>query len=209
MPKFMSRSQIALVMGAMTFVVLFSYQGHADNVMSGAATCPRAREVPKNDPQATTINIPHIFCGSINKRGKATGYHHRREGQDSTTARIGQVMKINELTGVYVAKGISVWDGTNWRLKNGISSFFPDGCTVEQVINSIRHAASNVECRYKNGKWSGHSAPANDNQHQEGHYCLGRDGSILTIQGYFRKPDRIVATAWPLVGPIKGNCIAE
>jgi hypothetical protein len=68
------------------------------------------------------------------------------------------------------------------------------------VLASIAHAAGNALCRYPNGKWRGNSAPgpgaAGDG------YCLGDDGSVLTIEGYWRtEVERIVRTGWPLIDP--------
>lgn len=207
MPTFMSRSLTALFYGASALIAVASYQGHADSVMSGGVTCLRAREAEASIAKETDIDVPHIFCGAVSKSGRSSGYHHRYKGKDAQTARLDEIISENKATGVYVGRGVEIWDGGSWVRKKGISSFFPDTCSIEQVLRSIDHASRNIQCRYRNGKWSGQSAPASSKGN--GQYCLGNDGSVLTVQGYFeRRTQNEVATAWPLTGPPKGNCIA-
>lgn len=209
MPERLSRLLAALFYGFLLCGGAVSYQAHADSVMSGGGSCPRARDLAAETDNSPTVDIAHIFCGAINSRGKPVGYHHRQTGKGATTASIGQITRKNQATGVYMAKGIKVWNGERWLLKKGLSSFFPDSCTAAQVFRSIRFASSHIAYRYRNGKWSGQSAPSHTQTGVQNQYCLGEDESILTIQGYFQKGGRAVATAWPLVAAQKGNCIAE
>lgn len=142
------------------------------------------------------VHWGHIFCGDINrKKTKATGYHHRENGLDSPTARIGEVHDHNVVTGVYEAAPVYVWHEGRWIRKTRGSSFFPDHCNVTQVMKSIVHAASNITCRYSNGKWGGPSAP----ETMDAQYCYGKEGSVLVINGYFHNQTGDVATAWPLL----------
>ncbi|MCR9219662.1 MAG: EndoU domain-containing protein [Alphaproteobacteria bacterium] len=144
------------------------------------------------------VNRAHLFCGEVNRRDRGTGFHHRPDGVDPSSARLGQVIERNMKTGVYVANRIEVFDGERWRGKRGISSFFPDSCRPAEVIASIAHAARTALCAYPNGKWRGLSAPVGDAPG----YCRGDDGSILTLEGYWRsRARRIVRTAWPLANP--------
>lgn len=208
MPRFLSRLLTKQLWIVVALFTLCSYQAAADSVMSVGGTCPRARDAA-NVEGGREIDMAHVFCGAINKRGRATGYHHREAGRDAATAKMGTVLEVNNSTGVYVGEGIEVWNGKRWVRKRGISSFFPDSCSITQVINSIQHAADNIECRYNNGKWSGLSAPAAELPLKNNRYCLGRDNSALVIQGYFGPSNTAVATAWPLASAPEGNCIAQ
>ncbi|MEQ8601856.1 MAG: EndoU domain-containing protein [Marivibrio sp.] len=144
------------------------------------------------------VNRAHLFCGEVNRRDRGTGFHHRPGGESPSSARIARIVDRNEATGVYVADGVEIFDGDRWRAKRHISSFYPDACTPAEVVASVAHAAANAVCAYPNGKWRGLSAPA---ANAEG-FCLGDDGSVLTLEGYWRSRERrIVRTAWPLVDP--------
>jgi hypothetical protein len=144
------------------------------------------------------VERPHLFCGEVNRRDRGTGFHHRPGGENPPTARFARIVERNAATGVYVADGIEIFDGEEWRRKRTISSFYPDSCAPAEVLASVAHAASNATCGYPNGKWRGPSAPGTA---AEG-YCLGEDGSVLTLEGYWRsEAQRIVRTAWPLVDP--------
>jgi len=144
------------------------------------------------------VNRAHLFCGEVNRRDRGTGFHHRPGGENPPTARFTRIVERNEATGVYVAEGIEIFDGEEWRRKRHISSFYPDACSPAEVLASIAHAASNASCGYPNGKWRGPSAPAAG---ADG-FCVGDDGSVLTLEGYWRsQARRIVRTAWPLVAP--------
>jgi len=143
-----------------------------------------------------SVDLGHIFCGKINSKGRAGGYHHREGGVDSSAARIQSVLKINNKNGVYISQTVSVLKEKKWIKKKNISSFFPDVCTYEQVVNSIVYSAKNIECRYPNGKWAGKSSPIENSND----YCLGLDGKALMINGYWHGSlTRKVATAWPLI----------
>lgn len=166
------------------------------HAIADAPDCePGAVELSATQPP---VNRTHLFCGEVNRRAAGTGFHHRPGGENPPTARFERIVERNPQTGVYVADGIEIFDGEGWRRKRHISSFYPDACTPAEVLASVAHAASNALCAYPNGKWRGLSAPAPG---AEG-YCLGDDGSVLTLEGYWRSRDRrIVRTAWPLVDP--------
>lgn len=144
------------------------------------------------------VNRAHLFCGEVNRRDRGTGFHHRPDGVDPPSARVGRVIERNVKTGVYIAENIEILDGERWRRKRGISSFFPDRCRPAEVLASIAHAARTALCAYPNGKWRGLSAP----DAATPGYCRGDDGSILSLEGYWRSAERrIVRTAWPLANP--------
>ena len=142
------------------------------------------------------VDRGHIFCGKINSKGHATGYHHREGGVDPNRVHVRSITEMNSKTGVYVSQFVSVHNGDDWVLKRNKSSFFPDTCNTDQVVRSIAYAASHIECLYPTGKWSGMSSPPFDS----GQYCRGVNDQPLVINGYWQSPSaEKVATAWPLV----------
>lgn len=161
-----------------------------------APVCPLGeRALSATEPP---VERPHLFCGEVNRRDQGTGFHHRPGGENPSTARFARIVQRNPATGVYVADGVEIFDGEAWRRKRHISSFYPDACSPADVLASIAYAAANATCGYSNGKWRGPSAPGPD----ASGYCLGDDGSVLTLEGYWRSERRrIVRTAWPLVDP--------
>ncbi|WP_218048888.1 EndoU domain-containing protein [Curvivirga aplysinae] len=166
-----------------------------DSIMAGEALHSCEYEGLKTE-HTIQVDWGHIFCGDVNrKKTKGTGYHHRPNGEDSNTAYIEDIDRKNSETGVYEASPLYVWEEGKWYIKRRGSTFFPDHCTAKQVMNSIAYAATNVHCRYKNGKWGGLSAPIRN----EGNYCYGSNGDALIINGYFRRDNGHVATAWPLM----------
>ena len=193
-------------MGKALFVALmftFYYGPAASIVSAGEIVCSLA--VPEWSRTDPPVDRGHIFCGDINRKGRATGYHHRPDGQDPPTARIGRISRRSDTTGVYISDQVEVWDGNDWRRKKHISSFFPDHCSPRQVLASIAFAAGQPSCQLGRGKWRGWSAPAIA-QNADSH-CRGLDGRPLVVEGYWqgRAGDR-VATAWPRLRSDRLSC---
>lgn len=133
------------------------------------------------------INRHHVYCGDINRRGKAVGYHYREDGQDPragpgdnnpAAARITGAVKPQagaEGWRVYRGEGIEIWDDRSERYvrKRGFSTFFPDRCSPAEVLASIRHAMTQSKrpIPAKGGRFRGLSGPADG---REG-YCYRQD----------------------------------
>ncbi len=85
----------------------------------------------------TSHTIEHIFSGEINKHGNAVGYHW--EGDPNA---LGEVVPGTQTPpdarGVYEAQ-VTI-SGVR---KKGISSFFPESMSAQDVIDSIREAYDN------------------------------------------------------------------
>lgn len=81
--------------------------------------------------------INHIFNGEINRRGQATGYHY--EGIENSSGKIIDGTK-NEKdnNGVYEAK-VEV-NGISKAGNGGMSSFYPENLTPQEVIDAINQA---------------------------------------------------------------------
>ena len=78
--------------------------------------------------------IEHIFDGTINSKGKATGYHYSMV-TDSKGSIIEGTRSETDDHGVFTAK-VKVNDVK----KNGFSSFYPESWTPQQVVDAINEA---------------------------------------------------------------------
>lgn len=83
--------------------------------------------------------LEHIFDGTINKKGKATGYHYNMITDSKGSIIEGTESEPDE-HGVYTAK-VEV-DGVK---KNGFSSFFPDDWTPQEVVDAVNEAYDYVQ----------------------------------------------------------------
>ena len=84
--------------------------------------------------------IGHIFYGEINRRGAATGYHY--EGMPGSKGEvIPETRSTPNSSGVYTGK-VSVNDMPKTG-NNGVSSFFPEKMSAQEVVNSINQAYNN------------------------------------------------------------------
>ena len=133
------------------------------------------------------INRHHVYCGDINRRGKAVGFHYRQGGSDPLTGPGNNNPAAARITGairpeagepgwrIYRGEGIEIWSGERrgYVRKNGFSTFFPDNCTPDEVMASIRHAvahASRIPPK-GGGRFSGQSGPSS----LPPGYCYRRD----------------------------------
>ncbi|MEX1034392.1 MAG: EndoU domain-containing protein [Sneathiella sp.] len=123
------------------------------------------------------LNLPHIFDGEINSRGKPVGFHVAPRESTNPHARIKNILSGPNQVGVYTAT-VEIYDPEEKRWKEKFSSFFPDNLTKEEVIDSILFAISNNELQ-KGARWR------------------GRSGHGFLIEGY-RAPNGYVNTAYPL-----------
>ena len=78
--------------------------------------------------------LEHIFDGTINSKGKATGYHYSMV-TDSKGSIIEGTRSETDDHGVFTAK-VKVNDVK----KNGFSSFYPESWTPQQVVDAINEA---------------------------------------------------------------------
>ena len=136
-----------------------------------------SEEWSKTDP---AINLTHIFEGSINRKGKATGFHHRPQGIDLPAARLKKLLSGPNNAGVYTAI-IEILDKRSGEWREKFSSLFPDHLPRNKLILAILDAYKN-RTQTTGRKWSSRSP-------------LG-----FTISGYILKDGRII-TAYPIYQP--------
>ncbi|WP_339717689.1 EndoU domain-containing protein [uncultured Sneathiella sp.] len=126
---------------------------------------------------AASLDIPHIFEGEINRRGKPVGFHVApRSGRDGHS-HIKERLSGPNRAGVYTAT-VEIYDPAEKRWKEKFSSFFPDKLTKEEIIDSILLAVST-------------------NELPDGARWRGRSGHDFLIEGY-RSPNGNINTAYPL-----------
>ncbi len=119
--------------------------------------------------------LEHIFDGTINSKGNATGYHYSKV-TDSKGKIITGTESDKDEHGVFTAK-VKV-SGVK---KNGFSSFFPENWTPQQVVDAINDA-------YKDA--------LDDKSNPHGSLWIGYSGD-LEIDMYLDNNKKIT-TAYPI-----------
>lgn len=114
-----------------------------------AADC-RSRKFTWTDTEPA-INRRHVFCGTI-EHGQPKGFHSRQLFSSSRVVKDITEQSKNR-GGIYTA--IVVF--ANGRRK--LSTFFPDHCSVEEIIKSIYYAGSHESARHPAWGTIGPSAP--------------------------------------------------
>ncbi len=130
------------------------------------------------------VNRAHVFCGEI-KRGRPKGFHSIR--LLDTSAVVTRVTgRSNERDGIYDAS-------VGFRNDTAkFSTFFPDACTVDQVVASIHFAATHVERDHPRWGKLGPSGPEGN----DAGYCLDSNGDPFEIRMGLLSDGR-VNTAFP------------
>lgn len=147
------------------------------------------------------INQRHIFCGEINNAGQAVGFHSRPGSHDPILGPGPVIQQAASIAGglAYIVPpgnnhpgpyrylaNVRVWNqATNaWVAKFAPSTFYPDSCSQQEVIASIRYAYMHpyaaVGPAGGANLFSGPSAPAP----AAPGFCTGEAGNSFTINGY-------------------------
>ncbi len=128
------------------------------------------------------LNITHIFDGEINRKGKATGFHHLADGENKPTARLKKILSGPNKYGIYTALvEIRETKASSWREK--FSSMFPAKLTRPVIVKAILHAFQK-------------------NEIQTGRKWRGPSGYGFKIEGYRLQDGRII-TAYPLYEEVR------
>ncbi len=107
----------------------------------------------KNTEHFAKNTLEHIFDGTINGKGKATGYHYTKVKDSKGKIIEGTRSDVDEngvFTGKVEVSGIK---------KNGFSSFYPESWTPQQVVDAINTAyndAINDPSNPKGSLWIGY-----------------------------------------------------
>ena len=97
--------------------------------------------------------LEHIFDGTINKKGKATGYHYTMVS-DSKGKIIEGTRSDTDENGVFTGK-VKV----SGKQKKGFSSFYPESWSPQQVVDAINTAYDDALSDPDNPRgslWIGH-----------------------------------------------------
>ena len=129
----------------------------------------------KNTEHFAKNTLEHIFDGTINSKGKATGYHYSMV-TDSKGEIISGTESDKDGHGVFTAK-VKV----NGVKKNGFSSFYPEDWTPQQVVDAINEAYDDA---------------MSDKSNPHGSLWIGYSGD-LEIDMYLDNSKRIT-TAFPV-----------
>ncbi|MBL8666634.1 MAG: EndoU domain-containing protein [Rhodospirillales bacterium] len=145
----------------------------ADQSGMAAADCTNRRfHWSTEEPQ---INLRHLFCGEI-RRGRPKGFHSIRL---VATARL--VQDVGQHTGEGGGVYSAIVAFTNGARK--LSTFFPDHCTLSQIVQSVSYAAANVSGRHRVWGEIGPSAPPRPPQDGDLEtFCLDNAGRPFEIR---------------------------
>ena len=128
-------------------------QTQASEVSAGSSYTMADIKKLKNTGNFAKNTLEHIFDGTVNSKGKATGYHYTKVS-DSKGKLIDGTRSDTDENGVFTGKvevsGIK---------KNGFSSFYPESWTPQQVVDAINAAykdAINDPNNPKGSLWIGY-----------------------------------------------------
>ncbi|MDR6679856.1 EndoU domain-containing protein [Pseudomonas oryzihabitans] len=132
------------------------------------------------------VHQQHIFCGEINKKGYAVGFHSRPGGVNpqtvTDTSSPEQIKSAPE--GIYLLRKFSITEGGRSGQK-ALSTMFPDACSQADVVAAIQNAVQHS--KVSSGQFTGPS----------GSSCqAGTPAASFDIVGYL-DDDGEVITAWP------------
>lgn len=129
----------------------------------------------KNTKNFAKKTLEHIFDGTINGKGNATGYHYNQV-TDSKGEIITGTESQKDSCGVFTAK-VKV----SGKKKNGFSTFYPEEWTPQQVVDAINEA---------------YAYALNDKSNPHGSLWIGYSGD-LEIDMYLDSNKKIT-TAYPI-----------
>ena len=96
----------------------------------------------KNTENFTEGALEHIFEGEINRRGRAVGFHY--EGVITAKGKIIEGTKsIPDNFGIYTGK-VEI-NGVQKIANGGMSTFFPENWTAQDVVDAINEAFNNKQ----------------------------------------------------------------
>lgn len=129
----------------------------------------------KNTKNFAKKTLEHIFDGTINSKGNATGYHYNQV-TDSKGEIIAGTESQKDSRGVFTAK-VKV----SGKKKNGFSTFYPEEWTPQQVVDAINEAYADA---------------LSDKSNPHGSLWIGYSGD-LEIDMYLDNNKKIT-TAYPI-----------
>ena len=135
------------------------------------------------------VETRHIFCGEINRRGLAVGFHSRPGGVNPpTVSGTGTPRPVRGYPGLYNLTRFQITEDGRTETK-GISTFYPDKCSAEDVIAAIQHAYH--DDNHGGQQFHGMSGPR----------CTDDAGKSFPITGFIEHRGGMrIRTGYPNVG---------
>ena len=135
------------------------------------------------------VELHHVFCGEINRRGQAVGFHSRPGGVNPpTVSDTGEPRPVRGHPGLYNLFRFQITQDGRTETKT-ISTLYPDACSAEDVIAAIQHAYNTS--RGDGQQFRGMSGPR----------CTDENGRPFPITGFTdRRGGLHSRTGYPDVG---------
>ena len=125
------------------------------------------------------VNLTHLFCGEVNRRGEAVGYHATLGARSEGEARLERILDPPDEAGIYVA--LVCRDEAPARACKR-STLFPDHLSADEVLTAVLQAYGQRVRLDRRGKWCG---PTD----------LG-----FAVEGWLLPGREAINTAWPARG---------
>lgn len=181
----LARSAVSAVAAPVIAAAVLLGQVLATDPVAARVQCPIGAFDTRAQPP---VDVDHIFCGEINARNRAVGFHSRPGGVNpGTVSGTEDVTEDAPFPGAYEIRDFTITvDGTS-RTKS-ISTMFPDDCSYDDVLAAIRHAYDN-RVPASGNRFFGPSGPT----------CRDRNGDAFDILGYTASDggDLYITTAFP------------
>lgn len=125
------------------------------------------------------VNLTHLFCGEINRRGDAVGFHATLGEDTPGEAEIDTVLRPRDEHGIYVVR-VCQAEAPGRQCKR--STLFPDDLDAETILTAVLEAYHQRTWLDERGKWCGES------------------GLGYAIEGWLLPRRHAINTAWPAPG---------
>ncbi|MDF2094576.1 EndoU domain-containing protein [Aquibaculum arenosum] len=133
-------------------------------------------EAPHWSETTPPVNLTHLFCGEINRRGDAVGFHATLGEATPGEAEIDKVLRPRDAHGIYVAR-VCQPNAPGRQCKR--STLFPDDLDGEEILAAVLEAYHQRQWLDGRGKWCGNS------------------GLGYAIEGWLLPHREVINTAWP------------
>ncbi|XOF33137.1 MAG: EndoU domain-containing protein [Candidatus Electrothrix sp. YB6] len=165
---------------------------YASSAIAAGIDCSTLNKWKKVDNYE--VNQHHIFCGEINRKGRAVGFHSMSGGEKPTT--VLSYEGTCSVSGIYTLRKIKL-DIHGEKATKTISTMFPNTCSMEQVNNSVVYSVKHSTDKCSSPAWAncGPSAPSDGDVSS---YCTEKNGKAFTIASAPGKDNHSINTGFPV-----------
>ncbi len=145
--------------------------------------------------EGVQLNLQHIFCGELNRKGRVVGFHAMPNGHPPSSYRDADLADKPNLQGVYTLRNIQLmFEGQH---RKGFSSMFPNHCSAEQIKHSIVYSIQQQQGKCTSPGWAS-CGPSNPDT-SDSKFCNSLDGSrYLIASAQLRDNPQRINTAFPI-----------